>query len=78
MILRTKQDAASAILRPHVTPDPKQAAELQRRLEALNYRPNGGFHRDRPQHRLSQSMNKGLNRQSSSKPVGWPSFTASK
>jgi hypothetical protein len=36
-------------VRPRVTPDPERAAELQRRMEALQYRPETGFHRDRLQ-----------------------------
>ena len=36
-------------VRPRVTPDPERAAELQRRMEALKYRPETGFHRDRLQ-----------------------------
>lgn len=35
-----------------VTPDPLQAAELERRFRALNYRPEVGFHRDRTQPRV--------------------------
>lgn len=37
---------------PRVTPDPERAAELQRRIDALQYRPETGFHRDRLQSRL--------------------------
>lgn len=36
-------------VRPRVTPDPERAAELQRRIDALQYRPEVGFHRDRLQ-----------------------------
>jgi hypothetical protein len=36
-------------VRLRVTPDPERAAELQRRMEALQYRPETGFHRDRLQ-----------------------------
>lgn len=36
-------------VRPRVTPDPERAAELQRRIDALRYRPETGFHRDRLQ-----------------------------
>jgi len=39
----------SLTMRPRVTPDPERAAELQRRIEALQYRPELGFHRDRLQ-----------------------------
>jgi hypothetical protein len=48
MIFRLKQ-AESMPMRPRVTPDPERAAELQRRIEALQYRPEIGFHRDRLQ-----------------------------
>lgn len=48
MIFRLKQ-ADSLPVRPRVTPDPARAAELQRRIEALQYRPETGFHRDRLQ-----------------------------
>jgi hypothetical protein len=47
MLFRTKADALP--VRPRVTPDPERAAELQRRIEALQYRPEVGFHRDRLQ-----------------------------
>jgi hypothetical protein len=47
MLFRTKVDALP--VRPRVTPDPERAAELQRRIEALQYRPEVGFHRDRLQ-----------------------------
>jgi hypothetical protein len=47
MLFRTKADAVP--VRPRVTPDPERAAELQRRIEALQYRPEVGFHRDRLQ-----------------------------
>jgi hypothetical protein len=47
MLFRTKGDALP--VRPRVTPDPQRAAELQRRIEALQYRPEIGFHRDRLQ-----------------------------
>lgn len=42
------------ILRPRVTPDPAQAAELQRRMNDLNYSPENGFHRDQSQKRSKQ------------------------
>jgi hypothetical protein len=41
----------SAVLRPRVTPDPDRAAELQRRMSALAYYPENGFHRDQRQDR---------------------------
>jgi hypothetical protein len=47
MFRMTKID--SLPVRPRVTPDPERAAELQRRIEALQYRPETGFHRDRLQ-----------------------------
>jgi hypothetical protein len=47
MLFRSKADALP--VRPRVTPDPQRAAELQRRIEALQYRPETGFHRDRLQ-----------------------------
>jgi hypothetical protein len=37
-----------------VKPDPERAAELQRRLDALQYRPEQGFHRDRIQPKLAR------------------------
>jgi hypothetical protein len=48
MLFRSNQ-ADSLPVRPRVTPDPERAAELQRRIEALQYRPETGFHRDRLQ-----------------------------
>lgn len=48
MIFRVKQ-TDSLPMRPRVTPDPERAAELQRRIEALRYKPETGFHRDRLQ-----------------------------
>ncbi|WP_153067027.1 hypothetical protein [Steroidobacter cummioxidans] len=47
MFRMTKPD--SLPMRPRVTPDPERAAELQRRIDALQYRPETGFHRDRLQ-----------------------------
>jgi hypothetical protein len=51
MILRLKSQP-TALMRPRVTPDPHHAAELERRLNALEYSPENGFHRDRSQDRL--------------------------
>jgi hypothetical protein len=51
MIRRVKTPPA-ALLRPRVTPDPQHAAELERRMNALEYYPENGFHRDRSQERL--------------------------
>lgn len=48
MIFRLRQSEALP-MRPRVTPDPERAAELQRRIDALQYRPETGFHRDRLQ-----------------------------
>lgn len=48
MIFRSKQSDDLSV-RPRVTPDPERAAELQRRIDALQYRPETGFHRDRLQ-----------------------------
>ena len=36
----------STFVRPRVTPDPDQAAQLLRKFEALRYNPSNGFHRD--------------------------------
>ena len=47
-MFRMKQ-ADSMPMRPRVTPDPERAAELQRRMEALKYKPEISFHRDRLQ-----------------------------
>jgi hypothetical protein len=52
MIFRSRQSDSysdAMPMRPRVTPDPERAAELQRRIEALQYRPEVGFHRDRLQ-----------------------------
>lgn len=48
MIFRPKQ-TDSLPVRPRVTPDPERAAELQRRMDALQYKPETSFHRDRLQ-----------------------------
>lgn len=53
MLFRLKQSDA-LLVRPRVTPDPERAAELQRRFEALQYRPETGFHRDRLQLRADR------------------------
>ena len=50
MILKLNPSAWS-VVRPRVTPDPRQAAELERRRSAVSYVPTNGFHRDvRPLH----------------------------
>ena len=54
MLFRSKADALT--VRPRVTPDPQRAAELQRRIEALQYRPETGFHRDRLQARAGRPV----------------------
>jgi hypothetical protein len=51
MILRLK-DFTTPLVRPRVTPHPEHAAELERRMNALAYCPENGFHRDRCQSRL--------------------------
>ncbi len=53
MIFKSKQSDTLSV-RPRVTPDPERAAELQRRIEALQYRPETGFHRDRMQARADR------------------------
>jgi hypothetical protein len=45
------REAPATIVRPRVTPDPNHAAELQRRISALAYVPQNGFHRDHHQRR---------------------------
>ena len=51
MILQLKLSPPT-LLRPRVTPDPGDAAALQRRMSELAYYPENGFHRDRLQDRL--------------------------
>lgn len=46
MIFRAKQESASCIARPRITPDPEQAAKLERLMSALDYCPENGFLRD--------------------------------
>lgn len=55
MIFRMKQ-VESLPLRPRVTPDPQRAAELQRRIDALRYHPENGFHRDRLQGKAARPV----------------------
>ena len=50
MLFRLR-DLPSSIVRPRVTPDPQHAAELEKRLRALDYSPENGFHRDQRQDR---------------------------
>lgn len=52
MLLKYKS-AEMAVMRPRVTPDPAQAAELQRRMSSISYSPENGFHRDRAQRRTA-------------------------
>lgn len=47
---------AFSVVRPRVTPDPAQAAELERRVRELNYTPDNGFHRDRVQRRIERKQ----------------------
>jgi hypothetical protein len=55
MIFRLRQTEAMPV-RPRVTPDPERAAELQRRIDALQYRPEIGFHRDRLQGKADRAV----------------------
>ena len=50
MLFRLR-DAQSSIVRPRVTPDPQNAAALEKRFSELAYCPENGFHRDRQQDR---------------------------
>lgn len=45
MIFKLKS-SESSFVRPRVTPDPDQAALLERKMNALSYSPTNGFHRD--------------------------------
>jgi hypothetical protein len=45
------KSAVSEFVRPRVTPDPDQAAQLLRKIQALSYNPSNGFHRDMRQDR---------------------------
>ena len=51
MLFRRKPELK--LSQPRIGPDPDQAALLERRLSALNYRPSGGFLLDKPQKRLA-------------------------
>jgi hypothetical protein len=44
--------------RPKVTPDPIAAAELEKRMRAVRYVPESGFHRDRVQQQLPSLLRK--------------------
>ena len=50
MIFRLKS-TRSSILQLRVTPEPGQAEELRKRMSALDYAPENGFHRDLRQER---------------------------
>lgn len=50
MAFKLKLESLS-IAHPRVTPHPDHAAALQRRMEALAYHPQNGFHRDLRQSR---------------------------
>jgi hypothetical protein len=53
MIFRMKA-TRSSVLHLRVTPDPGQAAELRKRMSALDYSPENGFHRDHRQPRQAR------------------------
>jgi hypothetical protein len=40
------KSSESSFMRPRVTPDPDQAALLERKMNELSYYPVNGFHRD--------------------------------
>lgn len=46
------RERATDVMQPRIAPDPKQAAELERRRAELSYAPGEGFHRDRIQSRI--------------------------
>ncbi|MBL8269968.1 hypothetical protein [Steroidobacter sp.] len=50
------RQSESLPVRPRVTPDPERAAELQRRIDALQYKPETGFHRDRLQDKAERPV----------------------
>jgi len=53
------KSTASEFVRPRVTPDPDQAAQLQRKIQALSYNPANGFHRDTRQDRQCRFATRG-------------------
>jgi hypothetical protein len=57
MIFKLKSNESSFV-RLRVTPDPDQAASLERKMSALNYYPSNGFHRDLRQCRQHRSMSR--------------------
>jgi hypothetical protein len=40
------------MIRPRISPDPRQAEALEKRLQSVSYVPELGFHRDRIQQRV--------------------------
>jgi hypothetical protein len=44
-----------SFVRPRVTPDPDQAALLERKMNELRYYPVNGFHRDLQQQRQART-----------------------
>ena len=64
MIFRRKRKSLEAVV-VRITPDPAQAAELERRMNSLAYYPENGFHRDRVQDRIEQTTPSLLRRQAS-------------
>jgi hypothetical protein len=48
--------ATESVVRPRVTPDPSNAAELERRMNALQYHPENGFHRDTQVRRVGKPV----------------------
>jgi len=51
-MLFTIKPRNSSVVRPRITPDPGQAAALERKMQSLSYHPQNGFHRDRAQDRM--------------------------
>jgi hypothetical protein len=61
MIFKLKSNESSFV-RPRVTPDPDQAASLERKMNALSYYPVNGFHRDLRQCRQPRSFSRASSR----------------
>lgn len=57
MIFKLKL-SESSFVRTRVTPDPDQAALLERKMSALSYSPSNGFHRDLRQCRQPRAMSR--------------------
>ena len=57
MMFKLKSNESS-VARPRVTPDPDQAASLERKMSALSYSPSNGFHRDLRQCRQPRAMSR--------------------